>query len=489
MPDTGSQFDKFREACGVYGVFSPGEDVARITYFGLYALQHRGQESAGIATSSGGSIGCYTSMGLVTRAFSEKILRMMKGDAAIGHVRYSTTGSSVEANAQPIVANGKREIALAHNGNLVNAGRLREELELAGEKLESTTDSEVIAKMIARDEADTVEEAIINTCRRMRGAYSVAVLCDGRVFGFRDPHGIRPLCVGELNGHGWVMASESCGLNIVGAELEREVLPGELVVIDEDGLRSLHRMESPRQATCVFEFIYFARPDSYIIGRSLYQCRKRMGESLARESPAPGDVVISVPDSGTPAAIGFAKASGIPYEEGLIKNRYVGRTFISPDQRIRALGIKIKLNPLAETIRGKKVVLVDDSIVRGTTSSQIVAILREFGAKEIHMRVSSPPVKNPCFYGIDTAERGELLASSREVDDIREFLKADSLAYLSIEGMIEAIEVKEDSFCMACFNGDYPIAIPQQLHLTKLTFERDSEERPGAEIFRKLIKR
>ncbi|MEW6202816.1 MAG: amidophosphoribosyltransferase [bacterium] len=480
--------DKLHEACGVFGIYAPDEDVARLTYFGLYALQHRGQESAGIAVSAGGDISCYTDMGLVTRAFTEKILSMMKGDAAIGHVRYSTTGSSVQANAQPIIAEGKRTVALGHNGNLVNVFRFRDELERDGVVLKSTTDSEIMAQMIARDEAETTEDAIINVASKVRGAFSVAMLCDGKVYGFRDPFGIRPLSIGRLNNSGWVIASESCAFRVIGAEFVRDAEPGEIIMLDGDGYHSVHQMESPRCATCVFEFIYFARPDSYILDQLLYQCRKRMGETLAQESPVDADVVISVPDSGTPAAIGFARASRIPYEEGFIKNRYVARTFIQPDEHIRSLGIKIKLNPIMETIEGKRVVLVDDSIVRGTTSSQIVRILYEQGAKEVHIRVSSPPVKHPCFYGIDTAEREELLASSRNVEKIRNFLQADSVAYLSIEGMIRATCVDRDKFCLACFNGDYPIAIPQQLHLTKLTFE-DPKARQRDDVFARIIKR
>ncbi|MEW5945722.1 MAG: amidophosphoribosyltransferase [bacterium] len=489
MPEYDPLLDGLKEECGVFAVHAPGEDVARLAYFGLYALQHRGQESAGIAVASGDEIRCYKNMGLVTRAFEEKILALMRGDAAVGHVRYSTTGDSVEENAQPVHSRAEREIALGHNGNLVNTATFRENLINDGVKLRSTTDSEVIAEMIARDPAPTVEEAIVGVASKIRGAFSIALLANGRVYAFRDPLGIRPLCIGRLNASGWVVASESCALNIVGAERLRDVEPGEIVAIDRNGPRTVHRLKSERRATCIFEFIYFARPDSYILDRSLYHCRKLMGQTLAAESPAAGDIVISVPDSGTPAAIGFAKASGIPYEEGLIKNRYVGRTFIQPDQRIRSLGIKIKLNPLLETIGGKRVVLVDDSIVRGTTSSQIIGILKEHGAGEVHVRVSSPPVRNPCFYGIDTAEREELLASSRTIEEVQSHIGADSLRYLSIEGMIKSTGLDKSNFCLACFNNDYPIPIPQQLHLTKLSFE-DKKKIPAKEnLFVNLVKR
>lgn len=468
--------DKMHESCGVFAIYAPGEDVARLTYFGLYALQHRGQESAGIAVGSGRRLTCYKDMGLVTRVFSEKILSILTGDTAIGHVRYSTTGSSVEFNAQPIIFKDRREIALAHNGNLVNTSVFREELEAQSVKLLSTTDSEIMAAMIARQQTDTVEDAIANVMKQIRGAYSVAVLNEDRIFGFRDPYGIRPLCIGRINGGKYVIASETCALNIVGATYVRDVNPGELVSVDSMGLHSRQVLESARTATCVFEFIYFARPDSKILGQTLYTCRRNMGAQLAKESPVEADVVMAVPDSSTPAAIGYSHASGIQYDEGLIKNRYVGRTFIFPDQRIRNLGVKLKFNPLRESIAGKRVLLVDDSIVRGTTSSKIIAMLYDTGAKEVHVRVSSPPVKHPCFYGIDMAEAEELLASSRNVEDIRSFLGADSLSYLSHDGMIAACGMPAEHFCTACFTGQYPISIPHQLHLGKFAFESNAQE-------------
>lgn len=460
-----------REACGVFAIYAPGEDVARLTYFGIYAMQHRGQESAGIAVSSGNDVVCYKDMGLVTQAFSEKILRILKGDVAVGHVRYSTTGSSVERNAQPITASGRYEIALAHNGNLVNVGQFRDEILQCGGSLDSTTDSEIMAQLIANSDAPDFESAIISCMNRIEGAYSVAILSNGRFYAMRDRLGIRPLCLGKLNGAGWIVASETCALNIVGAEFVREIEPGELIRVDENGPETVHKLQSTRSAMCVFEYIYFARPDSYINGTSLYHARKKMGAFLAKEFPVEADIVIAVPDSGTPAAIGYAQASGIAFEEGLIKNRYVGRTFIQPDQRIRSLGIRIKLNPLKEAVGGKRIVLVDDSIVRGTTSVRLIKMLYDAGAKEIHVRVSSPPVTHPCFYGIDTAEADQLIASGRSVDQVKSLLKPDSLNYLSIESLMKACDLPQDSLCMACFDGCYPIPIPQQLHLDKLTFE------------------
>lgn len=464
--------EKWREECGVFAIVAPGQDVARLTYFGLFALQHRGQESAGIAVHSNGHLMSYKDMGLVTQAFSEKLLSMMRGDMAIGHVRYSTTGSSVVRNAQPVEIMGKRHVMLAHNGNLVNAGSLREKHEAAGASFSATTDSEIVAEIIANSDHENLADAISACMDEIQGAYSIVILAEGKIYAFRDPHGIRPLCLGKMNGIGWVLASETCGLDIVGAEFIRDVEPGELLELTEAGPRTVYKKDSPRCATCVFEFIYFARPDSYILNKCLYNARVRMGKQLAIESPVDADVVISVPDSGTPAAIGYATQSGIPFHEGLVKNRYVGRTFINPDPRIRALGIKMKLNPLRETIDGKRVVLVDDSIVRGTTSSKIIALVKEFGAKEVHMRVSSPPVKFSCFYGIDTAEAEDLIASSLSVEKICGKLGPDSLKYLSVEGLVAATELDRDKLCTACFTGDYPIPLPpRQLKLEKMMFE------------------
>ncbi len=467
--------EKWHEECGVFGVVAPGFEVARLTYFGLFALQHRGQESAGIVVQTDKHVTCHKDMGLVTQAFNEKLLSMMHGYAAIGHVRYSTTGSSIVRNAQPIEAKGKRHIFLAHNGNLVNSTALRNKYENKGISFSSTTDSEIMAEIIADSDTGNVEKAIIECMEVARGAFSMVIMAEGRIFALRDPHGIRPLCLGKLNNSGWVVASETCALDIVGADFFRDVAPGELVEITATEVKTIHCVESPRCATCIFEFIYFARPDSYLLDRCLYRVRESMGQILAREAPADADVVISVPDSGTPAAIGYAKESGIPFQEGLIKNRYIGRTFIQPDQRIRAMGIKMKLNPLRDTIEGKRIVIVDDSIVRGTTSSKIIQLLRDSGAKEVHMRVSSPPVKNSCFYGIDTATASDLIANSRTVEQIREIIKPDTLKYLSIDGLVEATGLTPDNFCLACFNNDYPISIPRQLDLTKMALENHDE--------------
>jgi len=461
--------DKPREACGVFGVFAPAEDVARITFFGLYALQHRGQESAGIATAYRGRIRVTAGMGLVTHVFDEAALSDLRGDIAIGHTRYSTTGSTHIRNAQPFVAESELgQIALAHNGNVVNAEALQHELQQAGCSFSSSTDSEVIAAAIAHAPGDTWLEKTRTTMRRLSGAYSLALLTSDSLMAVRDPLGIRPLCIGKLNG-GWVIASETCALDHLGAQFLREVEPGEVVVIDKSGVSS-HRIEEPdRRAFCIFEYIYFARPDSVMQGKLLYLARERMGRRLAEEYPTDADVVIGTPDSATPAAIGYANRSGIPYSEGLIKNRYVGRTFIQPDQRIRELGVRLKFNPLPEVLNGKRVVVVDDSIVRGTTTPRVVSLLRRAGAKEVHLRICSPPIKNPCFFGVDMATKGELIAAQKSIPEIREFVDADSLGYLSLEGLLWAIDLPKANFCTACLTGEYPV--PVQLELDKLGLE------------------
>jgi amidophosphoribosyltransferase len=466
--------DKQEESCGVFGIFAPGDDVARLAYFSLYALQHRGQESAGIAvTSPCSDITSYKDMGLVNLVFSEKILRLLKGQMAIGHVRYSTTGSSVEANAQPVLAEGKHNVAVAHNGNLVNTADLRADLEASGQQLKSTSDTEVFAELIARSEEDKIEDAIVESLRKARGAFSLAMLADGKLVAARDEHGFRPLCLGTIGDGKWVVASETCALSIIGAKFVREIDPGEIVFIDSDGPRSVRFAEPKRQSLCIFEFIYFARPDSIMMGKSLHTCRKKMGGKIAREAPVQGDLVVAVPDSGIPAAIGYAAETGIPYDHGFNKNRYVGRTFIQPDQSMRDLGVRIKLNPLIENIEGKRIIMVDDSIVRGSTSKQIIKMLYNNGAKEVHVRVSSPPIKHPCFYGIDMATRGELIASSNSVEEVRMKLGCNTLAYLSIDGLVESVGGTTDNFCMACFDGNYPIQIPQQLPLDKWLFEEN----------------
>ncbi|HOO56901.1 MAG TPA: amidophosphoribosyltransferase [bacterium] len=470
----GHDLDKPKEACGVFGLYAPGEDVSRLIYFGLYALQHRGQESAGIAVTSGSEINCYKDMGLVNLVFNENILRLLKGTTGIGHVRYSTTGSSIKINSQPIHSRGEREVAVAHNGNLINTSSLRAELESNGLIFKSTSDTELISEMIAKSTEPTAEAAVESCLEKLKGAFSLVILTENKLFAIRDELGMRPLCIGTLGDNKWVVASESCAFGIIGAKFVRQVEPGEMVIIEDGKLTSKKYKDSKKEALCIFEYIYFARPDSIMLGQSLYNCRKRLGANLAKEVPTEADVVISVPDSGTPAAIGYAHETGIPFEQGLIKNRYVGRTFIQPDQNMRDLGVKIKLNPLMECIEGKRVIMVDDSIVRGSTSRQIIKMLYNCGAKEVHVRVSCPPVKNPCYYGIDMATSEELLASSRSVEEIREILGCDSIAYLSINGMINATGSECSHFCKACFDGEYPIKIPHQLALDKLVFEKQS---------------
>ena len=456
--------------CGIFGIHAPERDVARVTYFGLFALQHRGQESAGIAVSDERRITVLRDMGLVTQVFSEQKLRGLRGETAIGHSRYSTTGSTHWANAQPIVHQGPaRKVALAHNGNLTNTGELRAELVRAGARLSSTSDTEVIAALVARDERP-LEEAVAAAMAQIEGAFSAVLLSEGKLVGFRDPDGIRPLALGRLEDD-WVLASESCAFDLIGAEPVRELRPGELVVIDEEGAHAGQAVpQRSGGALCVFEFIYFARPDTKLRGVELHGARVRMGERLAAEAPVQADLVMAVPDSGTPAAIGFARAAGIPYQEGLIKNRYVGRTFIQPDQGLREHGIRMKFNPLGE-VKGKRVVVVDDSIVRGSTTRQIVAMLLEAGALEVHVRISSPPIVSPCFYGIDMANEGELIAAGRSVDEVRDAIGATSLAYLSLDGLQEATRRPGDTFCRACLTKSYPTRIPDDLRLAKLRFE------------------
>ncbi len=462
--------DRPREACGIVGAYLPGEDAARTAYFALHALQHRGQESAGIATSDGTQIKCRTAMGLITQAFNEEDLVVLPGHLGIGHARYSTTGRSTIENSQPIFSNGSGvEIALAHNGNIVNARSLRSEVEDWGATFTTTSDSEIIAHLMTHAPAPTLEERIVYAMGRLEGAYSLTVMTEDTVYGIRDPMGVRPLCIGKLNG-GWVIASETCALDQIDAEFVRDVHPGEVVAIDADGLRSVsRRMSDGIRAPCIFEHIYMARADSVIEGRLVYNSRKAMGEALAKEHPADADMVIGVPDSGIPAAVGYAEQSGIPFEEGLIKNRYVLRTFIMPDQRLRDMGARMKYNPLIQNIKGKRLVVVDDSIVRGTTQAQLVAMLRRGGASEVHLRIASPPIRHPCYLGVDFPTREELLASNREIDEIPGIVGVDSLGYLSTVGLLRAIGTVEDRNCMACFTGNQPI--PVQLEMDKLAFE------------------
>ncbi|HWN21462.1 MAG TPA: amidophosphoribosyltransferase [Gaiellaceae bacterium] len=460
--------------CGVFGVLSAERDVARLAYFGLFALQHRGQESAGIAVSDRGRLTVLRDMGLVAQVFDEEKLQALPGDVAIGHARYSTTGSTHWSNAQPLVHHGAtRTVALGHNGNLTNTSDLRSALEVDRIALGATSDTEVIAALIAHDDAP-LSVAVAQTMAKLEGAYSVVALTEGKLVGFRDPHGIRPLALGRLaneNGQSdWVLASETCALDLVGARFERDVRPGELVVIDEDGLTAVQALPEGRQALCIFEHVYFARPDSTLAGAEVHGVRVRMGERLATEAPVEADLVMPIPDSGTPAAVGYSRASGIPYSEGLIKNRYVGRTFIQPDDDLRRQGIKLKFNPLAE-VEGKRLVIVDDSIVRGNTMRQLVAMLQDAGAAEVHVRISSPPVVSPCFYGIDMGDDGQLPAARHSVEELREQIGAASLHYLSLEGMQAATRLPAASVCRGCFTRDYPTRVPEGRNLAKLRFE------------------
>jgi len=461
------------ESCGVFGIYAPGEDVARLTFFALFALQHRGQESAGIATTDGNKIKVYAQMGLVSQVFSEDSLCELTGDIAIGHTRYSTRGSSRIVNAQPIVVGtGANSIAVAHNGNIVNAEHLHEELTNQGYVFRSSTDTEIIANLILSSPEKDWIDRIRYAMRRLQGAYSLTIMTNHTLIGVRDPLGVRPLCLGTINGN-HVIASESCALDHIGATFAREIEPGEIVAISENGIKS-YRQETEKKAICIFEYIYFARPDSTINNRLLYPVRQAMGAGLAQEHPVEADLVMGVPDSATAAGLGYAQYSGIPLCEGLLKNRYVGRTFIEPDQRIRDLGVQLKFNPLPHVLNGKRVVVVDDSIVRGTTTPKVVQLLRRAGAKEVHMRICAPPLRYPCFLGVDMATRGELIAAQKTVPEIREAIGADSLGYLNIDGLIKAIDLPKDIFCLACFTGNYPI--PVQLEMDKLVLETIEEK-------------
>lgn len=466
--------DRPEEACGVFGAFAPGEDVARLTYFGLHALQHRGQESAGIAVADGHTLMVNKDLGLVPQVFKESDLTTLVGHVAIGHTRYSTTGSSSRwENAQPMVSSiGPNTIALAHNGNLVNTVELRDAMKGNGFRFRSTTDSEVIASLVDHftQQENSMRGGIRETMRRIRGAYAVVLMSEDALYAFRDPYGVRPLVLGRL-GEGWIVASETCGLDIIGAEYVRDIAPGEMVKISADGLQSEQAVPAQKPSLCMFEFIYFARPDSVMYDCSLYEARSRMGAAIARSAPVEADLVMGVPDSGVPAAVGFAAESGIPFGEGLVKNRYVGRTFISPTQSLRQQGIRLKLNPLRHIIGGKRLVVTDDSIVRGNTSRKLVALLREAGATEVHMRITSPPVQWPCFYGIDTDTQEQLIAAVKSVEEVREFIGADSLAYLSIDDMVTATGAPHADYCLACFNGEYPIEIPESVKAGKLSLE------------------
>lgn len=461
--------DHPEEHCGVVGLWVPGGDVARLAYFGLYALQHRGQESAGISATDGTRIRTVASMGLVAQVFAEDDLVQLSGSGAIGHTRYSTTGSSRQENAQPLVVEGDLgQLALGHNGNLVNAMYLRDALRERGVEQKTTTDSELIALAIATAPGRDWLERIRAILPRLQGAFCLVMLTRDRVFAARDPWGIRPLCLGRLPS-GWVVASESCALDTIGAAFVREVEPGEIVALDESGVHSQRLPFKQRRALCTFEHIYFARPDSIIDGCLVYSVRERMGAELAKEYPVEADLVMPVPDAGIPAAVGYAHQSGIPYREGLIKNRYIGRTFIQPHQSLREGDVSLKLNPLPEVLAGKRVIVVDDSIVRGTTTPRVVALLRRAGAREVHMRISSPPMRYPCYLGVDTAPQEQLIAYQMSIPEICRHIGADSLGYLSLQGLVRAIGLPEGILCNACFHGNYPM--PVQLELDKLSLE------------------
>jgi len=467
------------EACGVCGIYAPGQQAARWTFFALYALQHRGQESAGIATWDGRAAHIHKGLGLVSQVFTEENLHPLRGYSAVGHTRYSTTGAPRLRNAQPyLLETALGPLGVAHNGNLTNAPALRRDLLQRGIGLTSSTDSEVIAQMLAGAPGKSWEERIPAFMAQAEGAYSLVLLTRRGLYALRDPWGFRPLCLGRLNESGWVVASESCALATIGADFWREIRPGEVVRLDESGVASWQGTPPrERPALCVFEYIYFARPDSLLEGRSVHQVRFRLGARLAQEHPARADLVIGVPDSATSHAIGYAQAAGIPFGEGLIKNRYIGRTFIMPDDRLRRLGVALKFNPLPDALRGKRIVLVDDSIVRGHTSGPIVAMLRKVGAAEVHLRVASPPIRHPCFMGVDMAGREELIAADMDVPDIANHLGVDSLGYLSLEGLLEALGPERNGYCLACFNGDYPV--PVEAGLDKGVFESGEPPKEG----------
>lgn len=457
-----------KECCGVFGVFGR-EDAAKLSYFGLYALQHRGQESCGIVTSTGKAIHEYKGMGLVHEVFDEAIVNSLVGHIAIGHVRYSTTGSSVAKNAQPFVASyAGRMLAIGHNGNLTNARQLRNELEKKGSIFQTTMDSEIIVHLLARNLKGGLEEALVRAVSEIKGAYSCVMMTQDRLVAFRDPNGFRPLCLAKLNG-GYVVSSETCALDLIDAQYIRDIEPGEIIIISEEGLKSVKPFPPRKETHCIFEFIYFARPDSNIFGQNVYAVRKRLGRKLAEEYPLEADFAMPFPDSGNYAAIGFCQGSGIPLEMGVIRNHYVGRTFIEPAQSMRDFGVKVKLNPVRELLHQKRVVIVEDSIIRGTTSKMRIKTLREAGAKEVHMVVSCPPHRHPCYYGIDFSTKGELIACHHTVDEVKNYIGLDSLNYLSLEGMLEATRLDHTGFCLACFDGNYPID-PEE-GLSKLCLE------------------
>ena len=466
---------KINEKCGIFGIYAPDKKVSEIIFYGLQALQHRGQESAGIAVSDGENILIFKDLGLVSQVFNEQNIAPLQGHIGIGHTRYSTKGMNIWSNSQPLYRMFKNEsFAIVHNGNLINVNEIRSEQIKKGIRFETTTDTEIIASLIESSEKENIEDAIKEATSRVKGSYSLLILTRDKIFGIRDPYGFRPLVLGNLDGN-YVIASETCALDIIDAVSVREIDPGEMVVLDENGMRSQMVLPVERISMCVFELIYFARPDSYIHNKNMFEVRHRMGQELAKESPANADIVISVPDSGTPAAIGYSAESKIPYAEGFIKNRYVGRTFIQPVQEIREIGVRLKLNPLKEVIKGKRLVVVDDSIVRGNTSKKIIKMLYCAGAREVHMRISSPPLLHPCYYGIDMATEKEFIANHKTLEDIRKSLNVDSLKYLTIEGLIKAVGESKEKFCFACFNGEYPVHIPENIESDKYSIDKEEK--------------
>lgn len=466
--------DKPREECGVLGIYAPGQDVATLAYYGLYALQHRGQESAGIAVSDGEEIHVYKNVGLVAEVFNEENLAALKGHIAIGHVRYARSGTDSLANAQPLCFRYLRGmVAIANNGSLTNAQELRLSLSTTGSVFQSSSDTEVIINLIARYGQNTIEEALMKCLIDLKGAYSLVVMTEDKLIGLRDPYGVRPLCLGKM-GDAFILASESCALDTLGAEYLRDVEPGEIVVIDENGLHSIKTLMKTQRAFCVFELVYLARPDSVMGGEVVNEIRRKMGWQLAQEKKLEADVVVAVPDSGMAAAAGYAEGSGLTLREGLMKNRYIGRTFIQPSQKLRDLGVRLKLNPIKQVLKGQRVVLVDDSMVRGTTSKKLVQMLKASGAKEVHLLISSPPILYPCYYGIDTSTRDELIAARQDVEGIRKYIGADSLHFLSLEGLLRAVKGGPEDFCTACFTGNYPLGTPEESYEISLKKEAGS---------------
>ncbi len=480
-------FDKFHEECGVFGIFGHAE-AANLTYLGLYALQHRGQESAGIAVSDGVQIRHRRAMGQVSEAFDADSLTKLVGNLAIGHVRYSTAGESKLLNAQPIVVDSVHgQFAIGHNGNLVNAGELRDTLVREGAIFQTNSDTEALVHLFARSREEGTEAAIVDAISQVRGAYSFVIMSKDRIIGVRDPHGFRPLALGQL-GDAWVICSETCALDLIGARYVRDVEQGEVVIASAAGLKSIKPFAQAPQSQCVFEHVYFARPDSYVFGESVNEVRTGFGRRLALESPADADVVVPIPDSGVCAAVGFAEASGLPMRLGLIRNHYVGRTFIEPQQSIRHFGVRVKLNPVRSIIEGKRVVLVDDSIIRGTTSRKIVRMVRSAGALEVHMRISCPPTISPCFYGVDTPRRAELIAATHGLEEIRKYLDADSIAYLSLEGLASGVNGGRSKYCTSCYTGDYPVEFPRdEAAYLQLALKLNPEQTSGPDSDRPVV--